>query len=226
MNQTDQKIITIDGPAGAGKTTLARALARRLGWRYLDTGAMYRTVALAADEANIQVSDIPGVETLLASLKMDVQLASEETRLFLGGREVTALIREPRVSALASAISALPQVRAKMVELQKRLGQQGRIVTEGRDQGTVVFPRAGLKFFLDAGPEERARRRYEEIKSRGNDADLDQVGRDMAQRDQADSTRDASPLRPAQDAVPIDSTRLSIEEVLKVMLDRVRQKGW
>jgi cytidylate kinase len=226
VSEVDQQIITIDGPAGAGKTTLARALARRLGWRYLDTGAMYRAVALAADEAGVEVSNARGVEVVLADLDLSVRLEPRETRLFLGEREVTSLIREPRISALASAISALPQVRQKMVEVQQALGRQGRIVTEGRDQGTVVFPGAGLKFFLDAGSEERARRRYEELKGRDRAMALDQVGREMAERDEADSSRQVSPLRPAQDAIRIDSTHLSIEEVLSLMLDHVRQKGW
>jgi len=220
-----QDIITIDGPAGAGKSTLAKALARRLGWTYLDTGAMYRAIALAVDEAGADVADEPAVAEVLENLDLEVVPNQDQTRVFLNGREVTATIRQPQISALASAASALSVVRRAMVEYQRRLGASGRLVAEGRDMGTVVFPRALVKFFLHASPEERARRRFKELQEKGERAGPEEVAEDMARRDQADSTRTLAPLRLAEGAIIIDSSRLSIAEVLDLMLAAIRKEG-
>lgn len=219
-----RRIITIDGPAGAGKSTMARALAARLGWTYLDTGAMYRAVGLAAFEQGADVSDEKTMTRLMAGLDLKVAASPETTRVYLAGREVTSEIRQPHISGLASTASALGVVRRAMVELQRRLGSAGGMVAEGRDMGTVVFPQAGIKFFLDASLEERARRRFEELQA-GNEAlSLAQVTTDMSRRDETDSSRALAPLRPAEDAVLLDSTRLGREDVLARMLDVIKKE--
>jgi len=220
-----QHIITIDGPAGAGKSTLAKALARRLGWTYLDTGAMYRAIALAVDEAGADVTDEPAVAEVLENLELEVVPNQDQTRVFLNGREVTAHIRQPHISALASAASALSVVRRAMVEYQRRLGVPGRLVAEGRDMGTVVFPQALIKFFLHATQEVRARRRFKELQENGEKAGSEEVAEDMARRDQADSSRTLAPLRPAEGAIIIDSSRLSIAEVLDLMLAAIKKEN-
>ncbi|MBU2549913.1 MAG: (d)CMP kinase [Proteobacteria bacterium] len=219
-----QRIITIDGPAGAGKSTLARALARRMGWSYLDTGAMYRAVALAVHEAGVDPSDEQAVERIVSGLNLDVSLDRETTRVFLSDLDVTDLIRAPQISALASAVSALPAVRRALVDHQRRIGDRGGIVAEGRDMGTVVFPEAGVKFFLTASLEERARRRFEELRLAGSEETPERVMKDMANRDRADSSRDLAPLRPADDAIAVDSTAMSIDSVLDFMLARIRSE--
>ncbi|MDY6852624.1 MAG: (d)CMP kinase, partial [Thermodesulfobacteriota bacterium] len=176
--ESGRRIITIDGPAGAGKSTVARALANRLGWTYLDTGAMYRAVGLAAFEDGADVSDEKAMTRLMAGLDLKVAASPETTRVYLAGREVTSEIRQPHISGLASAASALGVVRRAMVDLQRRLGAAGEIVAEGRDMGTVVFPRAEIKFFIDASLEERARRRFEELQASDKALSLVQVTRD------------------------------------------------
>ncbi|MBW2092964.1 MAG: (d)CMP kinase [Deltaproteobacteria bacterium] len=222
--KSEERIITIDGPAGAGKSTMARGLAERLNWTYLDTGAMYRAVAVAVDEAGKDVNDESGFSDILAKLDLRIMPGPRTTRIFLGGQEITDKIREPRVSALASAVSAQASVRRAMVDLQRKIGETGCVVAEGRDMGTVVFPGAGVKFFLKASSQERARRRFKELRHQGEDVSLEQVNQDMIDRDRADSSRALSPLRPAEDAIIIDSTGLAVNEVQNRMIQIVRQK--
>ena len=219
-----REIITIDGPAGAGKSTLARTLSDRLGWTLLDTGAMYRAVGLAVMEAGVDVNDEHAVTDVMDGLELTVSQGENNTRVFLSGREVTDFIRVPRISTLASTASSYAVVREAMVVLQRKIGLEGKIVAEGRDMGTVVFPKARIKFFLDADPKIRAGRRYEELIAKGHSVDLADVEKDMIQRDKNDASRALAPLRPAEDAIRIDSTRLTIKGVLDRMLDFVKEE--
>ena len=217
-------IVTIDGPAGVGKSTVSRLLAQRLGYTYLDTGAMYRAVAHACNQAGIDPGDEQGVATMLNKFNIELQppaKAEDDVRVFLNSREITPYLRTPETGMLASAVSALPVVRRKLTHLQRQIGQQGKIVAEGRDTGTVVFPEAAWKFYLDATPEERARRRAEQLEQRGMDVDRAAILQQIIERDQNDSTRSLAPLKPAADAVIIDSSRISAEDVVKAMLARI-----
>ena len=217
-------VITIDGPAGAGKSTLAKALANTLNWTYLDTGAMYRAVGLAVKEAGLDPTDEAGVRKVLDQMTLEVSTRPGKTIVILNGRDVSDLIREHHISALASAASALKAVRQAMVTMQRRIGASGRIVAEGRDMGTVVFPEAGVKFFLMASLEERARRRFLELTGLGQQVSLEAVTTDMAKRDEADASRTLSPLMAAPDAITIDSTYLDTKEVMDLMLASVEEK--
>jgi cytidylate kinase len=218
-------LITIDGPAGAGKTSVSRALARRLGYRYVDTGALYRGVAFEVKRQGID----PESEAALAALCDRIQLAFKQEgdgmRLYSAGTDISDLIRTPEISMLASAVSAKPVVRKYLLSVQKDIGRRKAAVFEGRDMGTVVFPEADVKFFLDASSQTRARRRYDELKSKSGQS-LKQVEKDMLRRDRDDSTRSLAPLRPADDAIIIDSSDLSIDEVVESMLAHIaRLKG-
>lgn len=219
------RIITIDGPAGAGKSTLAKALAARLGWTYLDTGAMYRAVGLAARQVGIDVENEASLAGLMEKIDIRVAAGPDATRVFLDDKDVSGKIREPIISSLASRASKWPVVRKAMVEMQRRLGNSGEIVAEGRDMGTVVFPDAILKFFLDAGLEERARRRYEELIALGEKVNSREILLDMKKRDDDDSSRSIAPLMPAEDAVRIDSTKMTIDMVLSSMMKLARNKS-
>ena len=209
-------VITVDGPAGAGKTTVSRRLAHRLGYRYIDTGALYRGVAYEANSAGIRSDDDVGLSVLCNGLALDLAQTDQGLRLLSHGKDITGCIRTPEISMLASAVSARPVVRNCLLQLQRGFGRDKNIVIEGRDMGTVVFPEADVKFFLNADPEARARRRYLEIKDR-SDQDLETVRRDMENRDSNDSGRRVAPLKPAPDAVGIDSTDLSVEDVVDQM---------
>jgi len=210
-------LITIDGPSGAGKTTVSRMLADRLGYKYIDTGALYRGVALAAISSGLNPDDDIGLEKLCNTLKINFVLEEKGLRLRLNDSDITDHIRTPEITMFASAASARPIVRSFLLNLQRDLGKEKGVVFEGRDMGTVVFPGADVKFFLDASPKIRAKRRYDELKSTIPQP-LEAVERDMARRDKNDSTRDLAPLKAAEDAIRIDSTDLSIETVVEQMM--------
>ena len=216
------KVVAIDGPSGAGKSTVARTLAARLGWSYIDTGAMYRSVGLKADRLGVPLDDDPALARLCAATRIDVTPdPAGGVRVLLDGEDVSAVIREHRVSELASRVSARRPVREAMTGYQRQLGERHPAVLEGRDIGTVVFPDAFVKIFLTAAAEERARRRTEELRSRGQPADEGSVLADIRRRDEQDSGRVHAPLRPAADAVLVDTTGLGVEAVVHRLVEIV-----
>jgi CMP/dCMP kinase len=214
-------LITIDGPAGAGKTTVSRLLAGRLGYRYIDTGALYRAVAVSARRRNIAPKDDSALGRLLENLELNFQPDANGQRLIADGEDITGLIRTPEISMLASAVSARPAVRAYLLKIQRGLGRQKEAVFEGRDMGTVVFPEAEVKFFLSASEPTRALRRFSEIQEKTG-VSLGEVERDLRRRDEQDSKRTLAPLKPAEDAIRIDSSDLTIEQVVDLMLKHVK----
>lgn len=219
-------VVAIDGPAGAGKSTVARRLSIRLGYTLVDTGALYRGVALAATERGVAWDDDAGLQGLCAALSIRLETAADgSTRLWLDGRERGADIRTPEISRGASAVSARVPVRAALLEMQRDLGREGGVVLEGRDIGTVVFPDAEVKVFLTATPEERARRRTEELRARGVAADYAQTLAEVVARDTQDSSRAIAPLRCADDAVTVDSTGVPIEELVERLAALVEERA-
>jgi len=219
-------IIAIDGPSGAGKSTLGRMLARELGLLYVDTGAMYRAAALAVVEAGASAAnDDVAVTSVARRARIELEGDPDSLRVLLDGRDVSESIRTEQITRLSSVISAIPDVRRDLVRRQREMGARGRgVVLDGRDIGTVVFPRADVKFFLTAIPEARAQRRFEEDRRREQDLTFADTLADINTRDERDSTRADSPLAIAEDAVVIDTTELSIEEVFQRMLEAVRER--
>lgn len=214
-------VIAIDGPVGAGKSTVARELARALGFTYVNTGAMYRAVAVALRDAGVK-PDAAGVEKRVESVLQSVRVELDGERITLNGRDISNIISDPEVSDLASRFSALAPVRARMRELQRAAGEKGGVVMEGRDIGTAVFPDAEFKFYLDAQVEVRAERRWAELRKKGIAADREQVLKQLIERDRRDSARELAPLRRADDAIVIDTTGLSITEVVEELKTRVQ----
>ncbi len=207
-------VVTIDGPAGAGKSTVARRLAQRLGYRLLDTGAIYRAVAVAALGAGVDLDDAPALGEIAAALDIDFAFEGDVNHVRVGGADVTQAIRTPEASQGASKVSRHREVRAALLDLQRRLGGQGGVVVEGRDTGTVVFPAAGAKFFLTASDEERARRRHAELEARGDAPPLAQTLAEIRERDERDASRDVAPMIAADDAITIDASTLDIDQVV------------
>lgn len=210
-------IVAIDGPSGAGKSTLSKALSKRTGYLHIDTGAMYRSVALLAKRRHIDVNDDQGLKELCEQLSIEFIREAKQELVIVNGEDVTQAIRTPDVSLLTAQVAACPSVRKAMVGLQREMGAAGGVVLEGRDIGTVVFPHAEVKFFLSATAVERGRRRHKELSSKGLQVDLQQTIAEVEQRDAADSTREHAPLQQAADAVVIDSTNMSIAKVLEEM---------
>lgn len=215
--------IAIDGPAGAGKSTLARRLAKHLNYIYVDTGALYRALGLKLLQQGIQTEDVPGVETMLKTTELDIRFENGEQVVLLDGNNVNDSIRTPEVSMMASACSALPAVRAFLLDMQRGLARRNNVVMDGRDIGTVVLPDATVKIFLTASALARAERRYKELIEKGQQVDLDQVLADIEQRDYQDSHREIAPLKQAEDAVLVDTTEVDLEGSFDLLLGAVQE---
>jgi cytidylate kinase len=214
-------VIAIDGPAASGKSTTARMVAERLGYLHVDTGAMYRAVALKVIREGIGLQDQAGIEAMMPSTRVALELCGNTLRVLLDGEDVTEEIRTPEISRAVSPVSGYPEVRRAMVLAQRLLGAQGGIVMDGRDIGTVVFPDADLKFFMVASLEARARRRQEELAEKGTAVPLDAVVKDIEERDARDAGRAEAPLRRADDAIAIDTSAMTIDEQVHTVLTAV-----
>lgn len=213
-------IVTVDGPAGSGKSTIAKIIAKKYGFTYLDTGAMYRMIALYALENSIDLQDSKAIETMLKNTKLDIV----GNQFFLNGKDVSDEIRTPRVSAIVSPVSAIKEVRVKLVDLQREISKGKSVILDGRDIGTVVFPNGDVKIYLVASPEERAKRRLKEYEEKGVEDDYESVLASIKERDFIDSTRKESPLKKAEDAHEIDSSTMSIDEVVEVISKYIDEK--
>ncbi|MCD4754330.1 MAG: (d)CMP kinase [Deltaproteobacteria bacterium] len=211
-------IIAIDGPAGAGKSTVSKELARRLGYTYLDTGAMYRAVAWAARQKGVDAGD----EKALSELCNDLKLGFQGDRILVNGQDVSSLIRTPEMDGLSSAVSRVAVVREYLTGMQRELGRQGQLVAEGRDMGTVVFPKAAHKFFLSASAGERAKRRKIQMENQGEEVAYEEILAQIEARDLADSTRSIAPLQAAPDCIVIDSSDLTVEDVLEKIVTEMK----
>ena len=221
-------IIAIDGPAASGKSTTAQLLAKKLGYLYIDTGAMYRACALKAKKMGIDINDEESIRNLLDFIDIQIENDNSKNRILLDGEDVSEDIRADDISSLASAISAIPAVRYKMVELQRKMGEKGSVILDGRDIGTFVFPDAEVKFFLTASPEIRAKRRWLELQQKGINKDFSEVLADLVKRDNNDSQRALAPLKKAEDAIEIDTSNMTIEEqtetLYKIILSKLEEE--
>ena len=223
-SRPDGIVIAIDGPSGAGKSTIARLLAGQFGYIQIDTGAMYRAAAFMLSRAGVDLNDLAAVELFCRNLDIELALISGRQVVRANGMDVTDQIRTPEMSLLTSRTSTLKPVREALLKSQQQMGSRGGVVLEGRDIGTVVFPDAEMKFYLVATVEERARRRCEELNLKGEAVTLEETIADVASRDRQDSERDIAPLKQADDAIMIDSSRLSVDEVLTIMITMCRNK--
>jgi CMP/dCMP kinase len=217
-------VIAIDGPSGAGKSTITRLLADRLGYLHIDTGAMFRAIALAAKRSGADMADEEALAGLSAGVEISFLRSEHVCHVLLNGEDVSEAIRTPEISLLTSRVSAIRSVREILLELQREMGKDGGVVLEGRDIGTVVFPDAEVKFFLTASAEERGRRRYLEMLGKGEDVTLEGTIAEVARRDEQDEQREHAPLRRAPDAIVIDSSQLTIDEVLSLMEQKVKER--
>ena len=224
-NERQGLIIAIDGPSGAGKSTVARLLARRLGYTYIDTGAMYRAIGWKARQEGVDPADEGALGRLSAAADIALSQDAGLQRVFVNGVDVTDAIRTPEMGMMASSVSKSPAVRARLLTLQRRLGERGGVVMDGRDIGTVVFPGAEVKVFLDASAEERGRRRHRELQDKGMAVDLGTITEEIRIRDQQDSSRVIAPLRRAPDALYVDTSVMSIDQVVEMLLAHVVRKG-
>ncbi len=215
--------IALDGPAGAGKSTVAKAIAKKLGIVYLDTGAMYRAVALFMLEHGIAPENIPAVEKALENVELSIKYDDGVQKIYLCGQDVSDAIRENRISAAASSFSAIPAVRVFLVQMQRRLAEKNDCVLDGRDIGTFVLPNADFKFYLTADAAERAKRRAAELEARGEPADVEKIQKEIEVRDYADSHREFAPLRQAEDALLVDSTHLSAKQVTDFIINKIKE---
>lgn len=215
-------IVAIDGPAGAGKSTLAKRVAKKLGFAYINSGAMYRAIALWAMRLGVSLTDMHRLEELAKAAK--IELAPSQGRVFLNGEDVTEAIRDRRISTAASKVSAVPGVRRALLRIQRGMAEKNSVVMEGRDIGSVVFPQAQVKIFLDADPAERARRRARELEQQGHAADLQSVAGELSERDDRDRKRSEAPLVQAPDAQLVDTTGLTLDEVEELVLKLIRAR--
>ena len=218
--------IAIDGPAGAGKSTIARLAAKELGFIYVDTGALYRTIGLAAFRRSLTAEDKDAIIEMLTAIKVELAVNEKHEQIvLLDGEDVSGLIRTPEISMMASAVSAIPEVRAFLLDLQRDMAHTNNVIMDGRDIGTVVLPDAKIKIFLSASPECRARRRYKELIEKGMDVKYEDILSDVVARDYADSHRDIAPLKPADDAIMVDTSgedlETSVNKLLTIMRDRI-----
>jgi CMP/dCMP kinase len=218
-------VIAIDGPSGSGKGTVSRRVAQALGWHLLDSGALYRLVALAGRRSGLAADDLPGHARLAAALEADFGVdAAGDERVCLAGVEVTGDLRSEETGNAASRVAAWPAVRSALLERQRRFAQPPGLVADGRDMGSIVFPAAGLKIFLTASPEERARRRHKQLKEKGLSVNLAALSAEIAERDQRDATRAVAPLLACADAITLDTTALGIREVVDLILGLARER--